>query len=808
VLVSGALLASGLVAVAAPPAQAAYAVPPTTRGLTSAIEAPEPYIGQSTCNPVAKPGVVAFRNLLLRTYPDTGSLGITRDCGIGGQSEHKEGRGFDWRVSYANGRQRAEANALLTWLTRTDAYGNRAAMARRLGIMYMIWNHKIWKVYDSRGWQPYHGASPHTDHVHFSFGWNGAKKVTSYWDRTVAPIDFGPRPPVHVTPVRAVANLALVRTYGGTTLALPARGTAVRLVQKALRQKVDGDYGAGTAAAVARFQVDQRLAPTQRFGPAEWRALFPPPVVPFGALDATRSALGNLLVTGWAVDADTTGPIDVRATLDGAAVGTTSAALWRADVAAAFPELGPTHGFAFVVPTVDGPHQLCLTAVNAPGSPGTDAALGCATVQLTHGPSGALETLRPSLGVVHVTGWALDPDAVDPVTTALTVDGAASPVVPTAATRTDLGAAWPGMGDGHGVTADLELSEGTHTVCLSAANLPGTPGADARLGCRTVVVPHSPAGALELAQRAPGGVSVRGWALDPDVVAPVTVDVLSDGAVVTTLTADAPRPDLAPAWPDQGASHGLATVVDLPVGTHQVCLRPHNAAGTPGADLTLPCRSVTVAHEPVGVLTALRTVPGGGAVLVSGDAYDPDTALPSTVVPLVDGVARLPLVAALPSTTADGRWPGYGALHGFAGRLTLPRGTHRVCLSLLNAVGTPGVDRGLGCRTLVVSDPIGSARITAVYPRRVIVRGWALDPDVARGTTVAVVVDGRTRYVGPALGWTTATPAAFPGYGGRHGYVASTPVTRGTHRVCVWARNATGTPGSSRSLGCSTLRFA
>jgi hypothetical protein len=57
------------------------------------------YDGQSTCSPSAKPGVDDFMDLVLAAYPSTGNLGISRDCGIGGTSEHKEGRAWDWAVS-------------------------------------------------------------------------------------------------------------------------------------------------------------------------------------------------------------------------------------------------------------------------------------------------------------------------------------------------------------------------------------------------------------------------------------------------------------------------------------------------------------------------------------------------------------------------------------------------------------------------------------------------------------------------------------------------------------------------------------
>jgi hypothetical protein len=81
-----------------------------------------------------------------------------------------------------NSADRAVAGDVLNWLLATDQYGNRHAMARRLGIMYIIWNRQVWRAYQSSsGWQPYSGSNPHTDHIHFSFSWPGARKQTTWW---------------------------------------------------------------------------------------------------------------------------------------------------------------------------------------------------------------------------------------------------------------------------------------------------------------------------------------------------------------------------------------------------------------------------------------------------------------------------------------------------------------------------------------------------------------------------------------------------------------------------------------------------
>lgn len=148
-----------------------------------AVDDLAPYQPQVRCDPTSKPGVRGFRNIVLRTFPATRDLGIVRACSIGGRSEHKVGRAWDWGVRVSSRSEYAAARRVLTWLLSTDLYGRRYAMARRFGVMYIIYNRKIWASYRaSEGWRRYVGTSEHTDHMHLSFSLAGAYMRTSYWD--------------------------------------------------------------------------------------------------------------------------------------------------------------------------------------------------------------------------------------------------------------------------------------------------------------------------------------------------------------------------------------------------------------------------------------------------------------------------------------------------------------------------------------------------------------------------------------------------------------------------------------------------
>lgn len=176
----------GATALAVQPAAAVTAPPQPTHALPSALDVAVPYQGMTFCDPVARPGVLNFARLMTSHYGVGSTGGITRACG-NGVTEHSDGRAWDWMLSSTNPDQKAIADSVVAWLVAPDAQGRPGAMARRFGIMYIIWNRKQWRAYDmGRGWADYHGSSPHTDHIHFSFTWNGAMGKTSWWTGVAA----------------------------------------------------------------------------------------------------------------------------------------------------------------------------------------------------------------------------------------------------------------------------------------------------------------------------------------------------------------------------------------------------------------------------------------------------------------------------------------------------------------------------------------------------------------------------------------------------------------------------------------------
>jgi hypothetical protein len=185
--VAGVLLAALLTGSIGPGTSRAGAI-----GYSPLVEAPAPYEGQTTCTRAPRPGTVALARWLTSNYRVTGSMGTMRACRTGGRSEHKDGRAFDWKADATRKATRRAAYDFIRKALATDEQGNPNALARRMGIMYLIYDDKIWSSY--RGFQvrPYlHAACKkrrkcsrtlrHRDHVHISLSHAGAAAQTSWY---------------------------------------------------------------------------------------------------------------------------------------------------------------------------------------------------------------------------------------------------------------------------------------------------------------------------------------------------------------------------------------------------------------------------------------------------------------------------------------------------------------------------------------------------------------------------------------------------------------------------------------------------
>jgi hypothetical protein len=206
-------------------------------------------------------------------------------------------------------------------------------------------------------------------------------------------------------------------------------------------------------------------------------------------------------------------------------------------------------------------------------------------------PMGMLDSATFGPGGVRVTGWALDPDTVNPIPVHFWVDGQSAVAALTASgARPDVQAAFPGYGPNHGFDSLIQVPQGTHSVCAYAINT--GPGSNQLIGCRFVTVQNNPIGTLDSVTNTQSGVVVRGWALDPNSAAAIDVHVWVDGQPKVALLANQSRPDVGVAMPGYGANHGYQGTLTLPRGIHTVCTYGIDVG--PGTNTTLGCRSISV----------------------------------------------------------------------------------------------------------------------------------------------------------------------------------------------------------------------
>lgn len=428
---------------------------------------------------------------------------------------------------------------------------------------------------------------------------------------------------------------------------------------------------------------------------------------PFGWYDsATPSGPGSVTVEGWAIDPDTSDPIEMHLYVDGVLTTRVTAQDERAGIGALYPQYGSRHAMSVrVAGLAAGSHSFCLYAVDTDPAAG-NSLIGCRNAVVPGGaPFGYLDTLRSTApGTVTAGGWAIDPDTADPLAVRLTVDGRPAGSVTADRDRADVARVHPGYGTGHGFSTALEgLSGGAYTVCATAVGSPAG-SADASLGCLGVTVPSGvPFGYLDrLTPAGPGTVSVRGWSIDPDTAAALTVRISIDGVDRGPLIADRERTDVAAVFAGYGTGHGFeAPVTGVSPGRHQVCAVAVNV-GAGAGDPSLGCLTVTVpSGNPFGYLDRL-TATAPGTVTVRGWSIDPDTVDPLIVRVSVDGVDRGPLTADRERTDVAAVFPGYGTGHGFEAPVTgLSVGRHQVCASAIN-VGAGTGNPSLGCLAVTV----------------------------------------------------------------------------------------------------------
>ncbi|KRA22508.1 hypothetical protein ASD65_17110 [Microbacterium sp. Root61] len=516
--------------------------------------------------------------------------------------------------------------------------------------------------------------------------------------------------------------------------------------------------------------------------------------LPFGNIELVEARPGEFVVSGWAIDPDSSEPISVHVYAGSNSIAV-AANVERPDVAGAYPGLGSKHGFTARVPAIgEGLTNVCVYAINV--GRGANVLMGCVTrFAMSGSPVGELGSVTATDGTVNVVGWAIDPDTAEPIDVHIYVDSF-SVAMKSDVARTDLPSAYAAYGTKHGFSGTIKASPGVHRVCAYGINV--GPGGHIELGCKSVTVPGTvdlgrpPIGVFEGLSVSGNNAVASGWAIDPDTTSPIAVHIYI-GSVGAAFTADKIRTDVGNAYPASGANHGFGEQLTLPDGQSDVCVYAINNGV--GGHTLLGCRSVMVGmsdlgRAPIGGFEGLTVT--GSTAIASGWALDPDTTK-SIKIHLYVGSRSAEYTADKPRPDVERAYPGYGPNHGFGEQLTLPPGRSEVCAYAINA--GPGGHAFLGCRTANVAStvvdrgraPFGTLEAVVPSSGGATISGWALDPDTSDPIQIHIYVDDVSAAY--SANKVREDVGAVYGLGNTHGFGETLPMSPGNHRVCVYAIN-------------------
>jgi hypothetical protein len=187
---TAAVLLAALLLVTASPSLA-----PAAAQATAYDDPPEDYASyepQTACRKLPRPGTVALAAWLNHHFDGGTATASMRPCDPGSVSEHQDGRAIDWAMDATSKADRLEVRTFLERLFAADADGNPHALARRMGVMYVIWNDHMYASYDGFERRDYRSSScttlkrcsptlRHRDHVHLSLSMAGGRGLTSWY---------------------------------------------------------------------------------------------------------------------------------------------------------------------------------------------------------------------------------------------------------------------------------------------------------------------------------------------------------------------------------------------------------------------------------------------------------------------------------------------------------------------------------------------------------------------------------------------------------------------------------------------------
>jgi hypothetical protein len=527
-----------------------------------------------------------------------------------------------------------------------------------------------------------------------------------------------------------------------------------------------------------------------------WRIFtdwFGPTTAAIGTPEATFVAsarFGAVTLKGWAVDTDSvTSPVVVSAQI-GSVWRSFTANTSGADLSNQYPGAGGNHYFDVSFTSPPGATTVCLYLPNTAGA-GSMGFGGCQTVTVLAppAPSGEITAARANFGSIDVTGWAVRPDDLSGLVNVAANVGSRWFQL-TSGQRNDLAPLRAaGAGPNQGFTGNIPVSPGMHDVCIWASK---SGGGAVMLNCRSVNVaePQVTVGQIESVSVSGNTATITGWAVWPDSLSKEVHLALNVGASWYSLDANLSNANVAAAQPGAGSMHGFSISAPIPAGQTSFCIWASNQTGGPSV---VGCRSAYSGSSLPAAVVELESVVGGAdSISYSGWALWPGA--PATGVRLaaeIDG-KWYPVDANQPSAAATAAIPGTVGNHGFAGKISLPAGPHRVCFWLSQPTGPASF---VSCTSVVVSSTgaiVSDVRNIYGTVGGVHIDGWAVATNAPSSRVRIAGNIGASWYPFDTGVPNTAAVARLPGAGPNQGFSGIIPTSPGPQRVCIWVAGSLG----------------
>jgi hypothetical protein len=163
---------------------------PSAAAYTDAPEDYASYQPEKGCRDKPRPGTKKLAAWINNTFDGGTAVASMRRCDRS-TSEHQDGRAIDWMMDATKKKDRRQVKRFLAQLFAADSDGNEHALARRMGVMYLIWDDGMYSAYRTSGADHFERrdygctcgskTARHRDHVHISLSLPGGRARTSWY---------------------------------------------------------------------------------------------------------------------------------------------------------------------------------------------------------------------------------------------------------------------------------------------------------------------------------------------------------------------------------------------------------------------------------------------------------------------------------------------------------------------------------------------------------------------------------------------------------------------------------------------------